>query len=237
MPRFWEVDALRGIAIILMVFFHFLFDLNYFGLARISLYDGVPGIIQFAAASSFLLLVGVSMTLSYNNKNEGFEKRTLVRAMLVFSGGVVLSVLTLIFFPQQPILFGILHLIGASLLLGAFIAKSKEASLLIALAIILSWLFFDLQSLGLEFFFWIGFAPPISALDFFPVFPWMGAVFLGVFLGHAFYPKGKRMFGVHEPKNAENALAFLGRNSLAIYFIHQPVLVPMVYLAKIVFGL
>ena len=66
MVRFWEVDFLRGWAIVLMVLFHLAFDLNYFGAQQIELTSGFWFYLARFTASLFLLLVGVSLTLSHS---------------------------------------------------------------------------------------------------------------------------------------------------------------------------
>ena len=67
MARFWELDFLRGIAISMMVLFHFLWDLNYFNLINIQLYEGFWGLFQKATALFFLLLVGALIAINKSN--------------------------------------------------------------------------------------------------------------------------------------------------------------------------
>ena len=64
--RFWEVDLLRGVAIVLMVLYHLVFDLNYFAVYDIDVSSGFWLAVARAAASLFLLLVGLSLTLSHS---------------------------------------------------------------------------------------------------------------------------------------------------------------------------
>ena len=77
MQRFWELDTLRGIAIIMMVLFHFLWNLNYFGFVEVSLYSGVWGLFQKATAGLFLLLVGTVLTINYNRYKENYLQNFL----------------------------------------------------------------------------------------------------------------------------------------------------------------
>ncbi len=63
--RFWEIDFLRGIAIIMMVSYHFTFDLNFFGIDSINIYSGFLWIFPRIVASMFIFLVGLSLYLSY----------------------------------------------------------------------------------------------------------------------------------------------------------------------------
>ena len=64
-------------------------------------------------------------------------------------------------------------------------------------------------------------------LDYFPLFPWLGVVLLGVFLGNTFYAKNSRIFPVPDWDDylPVRFLSFLGRHSLVIYVIHQPVMI------------
>ena len=64
--RLWEVDFLRGLAIVSMVIFHLAYDLDYFRIYEIDLSHGFWFYLARFTASLFLLLVGISLTLSYS---------------------------------------------------------------------------------------------------------------------------------------------------------------------------
>ena len=64
--RFWEVDLLRGIAIVLMVLYHFVFDLDYFKVYELDPTSGFPLVVARTTVTLFLLLVGLSLTLSHS---------------------------------------------------------------------------------------------------------------------------------------------------------------------------
>jgi len=79
---------------------------------------------------------------------------------------------------------------------------------------------------------WLGFIQEGAyALDYFPVLPWFGLVLLGIYYGGVLYPEGKRSFSLKEKSNvATRFLGFLGRNSLKIYLVHQPIILAFLYL-------
>ena len=73
--RFWEIDTLRGIAIILMVSYHLLFDLTYFGIYSTDL-SALPVLLfLYPIGTLFLLLVGISLTISYSRVQKNFSKQ------------------------------------------------------------------------------------------------------------------------------------------------------------------
>ena len=116
--RFWELDVLRGIAVVMMIVFHFLWDLNYFGIIQQPLYVGFWGIFQKITAISFLLLVGICLTISYNNavaEKIDYKMKFLKRGARIFGLGLLITLMTFIFVPQGTIIFGVLHLIGICL--------------------------------------------------------------------------------------------------------------------------
>ena len=63
--RFWEVDGIRGIAILMMVVFHILFDLNFFSVYAVNVSTGFWRYFGYATASLFLFIVGVSLAISH----------------------------------------------------------------------------------------------------------------------------------------------------------------------------
>jgi uncharacterized membrane protein len=64
--------------------------------------------------------------------------------------------------------------------------------------------------------------------DYRPLLPWFGIVLIGLFFGNVVYGDGSRP-AVMEDKAPVPArpLLPLGRNSLFIYLIHQPILIAL----------
>lgn len=115
--RFGEIDALRGMAIVLMIIFHFFFDLDFLGFLKIGLYEGGWLVFQRITISLFLLLVGVSLYLSYSKMQnrdiwtvlKKFGKRSVV--LFIVALGITLA--TGIAIPKGLVLFGVIHFIAA----------------------------------------------------------------------------------------------------------------------------
>jgi uncharacterized membrane protein len=63
-------------------------------------------------------------------------------------------------------------------------------------------------------------------VDYYPLLPWGGAALLGVACGRLNYPDGRRRLSLPDLSAAApvRALRFLGRHSLLIYLLHQPIL-------------
>ncbi|MEK6958069.1 MAG: heparan-alpha-glucosaminide N-acetyltransferase [archaeon] len=234
--RFWEIDFAKGMAIAMMVLFHFLWDLNYFGFIRVSLYSGFWGLFQKATAGLFILLVGVLLTLSYNRNRQGYAMRFAKRGAMVFGAGMLITLFTLIAFPEQFIYFGVLHFIGVSIIFSIPFVGKKWLSLAAGAIVFAVPLAFSLYSANIQPLMWLGFAVPRATLDFFPVFPWFSAMLAGIFLGNVLYKGGERKFEpekMHLPRIG--LLESMGKNSLLVYFLHQPVLFAAIYAVKLFF--
>ncbi len=120
--RFWEVDLLRGVAIVLMVLYHLVFDLNYFAVYDIDVSSGFWLAVARLTASLFLLLVGLSLTLSHSRaqllgQEDRFRLRLLKRSAWILGLALGITLVTYFFIGRGFIVFGVLHLIGLSLLL------------------------------------------------------------------------------------------------------------------------
>ncbi len=234
MARFWEIDFARGVAIVMMVLFHFAWDLNYFGFISADLYSGAPGFFQKATAGLFLLLVGVSLAVRHSSKKDAGIANGLKEGAFVFGAGMILTIATFIFYREQFIYFGILHLIGVSRVLAIPLLGKKYANLALGLAAIALPLIVQLQYVQIQILVWLGLAVPSPTLDFFPVLPWFGAVLIGIFLGNTLYENGRAKFAPAKPGGKVwGFVQTLGKNSLLIYFCHQLVLFPLVYLASL----
>jgi len=234
LSRFVEIDCLRGLAILLMIVFHSLVDYDFFVSSQFDLSGGLWFWLGRISAVLFLLLVGISLSLRVHRKQLQGNKLVsdlAVRGLFIFGLGMLLTFFTLLVFPQYAILFGILHLIGLSTILAIPFLKEPTWAGIIGLGIAILGTFFYWQ--------WLPF-PKLLALfplsfptfDYFPVFPWFGLVLIGIFLGNRWYPNGKPSFRFKlNPANPLfRSLGWLGKNSLAIYFVHQPVLVGLLLL-------
>jgi uncharacterized membrane protein len=67
MSRYWEVDLMRGIAIILRVFYHFMWDLNFYRVISITMTSGPWQWFARGIATIFITVMGVSSVISYNH--------------------------------------------------------------------------------------------------------------------------------------------------------------------------
>jgi len=219
--RIWSVDFLRGIAMLMMVWFHFLFDLNYLGFVQISLYSGFWGIFQKATISLFLLLVGIGITISRKNRAD-FEIHIIKRASFLILVALAISGVTYLLFPEYWIYFGIIHMIAVSLLLSIPFSGKKITALVSGLAIISIPYIANIESFGIQIFYWLGFSAAQQSFDFVPIFPWFGLVLIGIFIGNTFIVHLKSLDKFSFTKN--RLLNFLGKNSLAIYLLHQPII-------------
>ena len=233
--RFYELDLLRGIAIILMIFYHALYDLFYFAGFSVNLWSGVFWFLGRISAFIFIFLVGVCMTISYSRAKKNVSNWKLFlkyfkRGAKIFSLGLLITLITYPFLPTGTIYFGILHFIGVSVVLSYFFLEFKRLNVILGLLVIA--IGYYLKNLTFKFssLIFLGFAPEnFYTLDYFPLFPWFGVVFLGIFFGNVFYSGGIRRFNIRDYSLKLKPLLFLGKNSLIIYFLHQPILIGLIY--------
>jgi uncharacterized membrane protein len=220
--RVGGLDALRGIAIVAMVIYHFCFDLRYFRLTRWDFeHDPLWLTARAAILSSFLLIAGISAALAHRNPRS--DARWSRHVALIGGAAVLVTAASFAMFPRSFIWFGVLHAIAASLIVARpFIDRPRAAALAGIVAIVagltLSSPLFDNRALG-----WLGFMThkPVTE-DYVPMFPWTGVLLLGIAAGHALV---HNRFAVLAPLGrAPRALRFLGRHSLAVYLVHQPLM-------------
>lgn len=170
---------------------------------------------------TFLGLVGISLNLS-----RAPYKKQFLRGLKVFGLGMTMTLATYIFAPAEFVKFGILHLIGFSIIFLSPLSKKKYLNLLLAILIFSLGMIIQGKTGNSFFEYIIGFTVPrFNSLDHFPLFPWLSLIFLGMFLGH--YAK---KLDIHLPRNPVN---FLGRHSLFVYIIHIPLIILLLIFAKI----
>lgn len=222
--RIAAVDVLRGVALCLMIVYHFSFDLNWFGFIRAD-FDHDPFWLGFRGVivSAFMLLVGVSLLLA---RRAGFTPRQFWRriALIGFSA-ILVSVASYLTFPQTFITFGILHSIAVSSVLAWPATRFPRAALLAGAIIAVVGNVVALPLFDTPWLQWLGLMthkPPTE--DYVPLLPWLGVIMIGIGVGHWL---SVRRFAPLLPLSrfAPRWVVWLGRHSLLVYMLHQPVLV------------
>ena len=236
--RFWEIDALRGIAILMMITYHVIFDLNFFGFTSTDLNSPPVLVFLYPIGTLFLLLVGISLTLSYARVKSILTKhqlwiKYLQRGSSVFGFGLLITLVTWVYPHNGFIVFGVLHCIGLSILLAYPFIRYRLSALLVGLLCIsLGIAFRFMFTVDFPWLLWLGFVPTqFYTLDYFPLLPWFGIVLIGIFLGNSLYHNNTRKFRVKNYSHSiiSRFLCFLGRHSLIIYLLHQLIIVGILY--------
>jgi uncharacterized membrane protein len=212
--RIWEVDFLRGIAIILMTVFHLVFDLVEYKGLNLSYLDGFWYYEGRLSAIAFMVIAGVSATLS---------GRHIRRGLLVLGCGLVITLVTYFFDPRTYIRFGILHMLGSCMLLYPLVQRLQSGWLAMAGSLaIVAGLWTRHLSVSSSLLLPLGIMPlDFVSVDYYPLLPWSGLFLYGAALGKAFY-RQKRSLLPYFP--FAQPLIVMGRHSLAYYLLHQPVL-------------
>lgn len=239
--RLWEIDVWRGLAIVSMVIYHFAWDLKVYAEVYIDLFSPFWFYFQRSIASSFVLLVGISLTVSYNRAlqkeggRDGLYWKFFRRGLLVFGTGLAMGT-ALRFLGAGRIDFGVLHMIGVSIILAYPFLRFRWLNLLfIAILMPLSYYLKTILT-DTTTWVWLGITPAgYAPQDFFPLVHWFAVVLIGVFLGNSLYTGGVRQFSLRDYSAffPFNILGFLGKHSLLIYVIHQPILIAILMVTGI----
>jgi len=212
--RIWELDFLRGIALLIMVYFHVIFDLaDIYGL-KISYTSGIIFYLGKFSVLLFIFIAGISSTLSKNNVKRGAQ---------IFVIAMLITVVTHLVDDKLGVKFGILHFLGICMLLYPFISKlnSKILFALGILIIILGNYFTNIVSPN-DFLFILNLTSNnFYSSDYYPLLPWMGVYLFGIIIGRYAYSDRRSIF---QRRIKDNIILMVGRNTLLIYLLHQPVI-------------
>lgn len=226
--RIAGLDALRGLAIVAMIGYHFCFDLRYFGITRWDFEHDIGWLTARALIlSSFLAIAGISAVLAQRERRP--FAHWLRHIGIIALAALLVSAGSFLLFPRSFIWFGVLHAIALSLLLAKPVFGRPGLAAVLGAAVIVAGIVvsnaaFDNRILG-----WIGFmtAKPIAE-DYVPLFPWTGVLLLGVALGHVLV---RTRFAALVPLGRlPPPLHLLGRHSLAVYLVHQPLILGAMWL-------
>ncbi len=233
------IDLARGLALVAMMIFHGIWDLAYFEL--------LPTWVQVSApfhgfghliAGAFFALVGAGIALAHQNGVQwrGFLYRL---AQIVLAAGAI-TLVTFYAMPEGVITFGILHCIALSSLAAlAFLPAPIMGVALVALAALVTPLVVSLPLMDHVSVQWLGLGTtePLTN-DWRPFLPWFGMVLAGLSLARFGLARGwaQRLSLWQANNRVTRMLTLGGRHSLAVYLIHQPVFLALLFLGTHLFG-
>ena len=212
-----------------MFVYHFAFDLRLYGVIAAD-FENAPFWVGFRAliVTTFMALVGVSLVLA--DRAGATASHFWRRLAVIAACALAVTAASWLTFPRSFIYFGILHCIAMGSVLAWPLVRRPGVALVIGCAVIVAGLtlshpMFDARALSV-----FGFVAhkPITE-DYVPLAPWAGVVFIGITLGNIL---ARQSFGALAPLAAAPAwLRWLGRHSLAVYMVHQPILLGVVWIA------
>ena len=221
--RVWELDFVRGVCIIGMIFVHFFFDLSEFGGIEVWLPDWFVFLRSYGHVL-FVLISGICVTLA---------SRSFQRGVYVFGAGLLITYTTMFMdlvleMGDFRIWFGILHMLGLCMMLYPLFRRLPVwVTGILAVGFIVLGFWLEGVRVNVNYLFPLGLRAEYFYVgsDYFPLFPGLGWFLLGAVLGKTVYRKKQSLL----PKvNAQNCVLrffqFCGRHSLWIYLLHQPIM-------------
>lgn len=240
MKRYRLLDSIRGITLLSMIAYHTIWDLvNIFGV-RMDWYGSQIGHAwQQSICWTFILLSGFCW---------GLGKKKLKRGLIVFAAGFVVTAVTLLVMPENRVVFGVLTLLGTCMLLQILLEPickhcNSIAGMLLAFLTFLilkdinygqvgiaTWKSIDVPDVLYTNLFttFLGFpAEGFFSTDYFSIIPWYFLFLTGYFL-HRFMQEKELLQKLPDIQIAP--LEWIGKHSLIIYMLHQPVVFGVMYL-------
>lgn len=210
-PRLKWIDHCRALAILWMILFHFTYDLRLFGLPSLPsqstwYWEGFPRLI----VATFMFSMGLSLDFA-KAYHKLTPKRFWTRWFKIAGCAALVSLGTWLSVPHRWVYFGTLHSIATcSLLVWPFLNRPRTSFILAVLILGAHLLGYSIPWLKL----------PHPSMDYIPPFPWLAWVLFGVSLRQVL-----SRWKIFQNWPEIKLLSLMGRHSLAIYLLHQPVLV------------
>lgn len=236
--RYWEIDAIRGLAILGMLVFH-----TFAGLAFFHIVPDNASFHRFYDAyvfgtALFILIAGTSMVLRHErmrgHTDKEYYKALIYRSLILFGIAICITIVSWIGSTVVTgtnrflIIFGFLHMLSISMLIGIPLLKFKRLNVIFGLIVMIIGIFIIPEISGPSWLMPIGIYEPgfATGVDYFPLLPWTGVLLLGIGLGNIFYPKGIRSYSIPDPKKLGTFFSKIGNGmiTLTIYLVHAPLI-------------
>jgi len=221
--RLPQIDALRGAAVVAMILYHFGYDLNYLHWLQ---QDLVHDLRWMTARSlilgSFLLTVGMGQALA--DRQQSSLKQRWQRIGKIAAAALLVTLGSRLMFPESAIYFGTLHAIAAiSMLLLLLSHRPWPVAMLLGIAALVLGNVYANELFNHPALAWLGLMTykPFTE-DYVPLLPWFGVSLLGYGAMQALLGRG--IVTASSARPMPRFLVWMGRHSLAIYLLHQPIL-------------
>lgn len=260
--RIWELDFLRGVCVLLMVFDHFMYDIGFmFDSAWIA--TGKESIIKIVELAKsyiddstlrsttqhivvwiFAVLCGISCSFSRSNLKRGVQ------------ASIIAGIITIVsYFMDTTIKFGILHMFAVAILLWWFIDticchnKLFTAGICMFVGIMIITMnegFMVTYGENQQAFtttndyyfigrFMLGGSSNFFSGDYYPIFPTVGYMLIGSTLGVLIYPTKKSLLPHLGKYDWYKPFAFWGKIAIWVYALHQVVVVVLLAIISFIF--
>ena len=228
--RYWEIDAIRGFSLLAMIVFHTIFILGVFNLINGGVWIWICGYIPLGT-SVFVIISGVALILRHGRmagKPRGQYYLAIVKRgieVIVIGIAIALSgslLIKMFIGDGNYMYFNFLQMMGVCMILCIpFLWLGKWNFIPAVFFILLGRFLYTIS--GPAWLMIFGVIPPdFFPRDFFPIFPWLGVMLLGVSIGSILYPKGYRRFQLRPAGKIGATLAQIGKYPLQVYIVHIP---------------
>ena len=225
------IDFARGIAVLAMIGFHLVFDLDHFSAeGRLGLPSWFWWAVPSCIGGTFLSLLGASATIRWEREGELAVARLRAHALRIGGCALVVNLVTFVATPATPIYFGVLHAAAISLFTLSWVRGRTRLAGILGGAMTLLGAGLATTSFSFPHLLWLGFRPSVNAgWDYYPILPWVGVALLGGWLSLR-WQFAAQASNMPIPARAKTPFLWLGRHSLFVYFVHQPILLALLWL-------
>jgi uncharacterized membrane protein len=210
--RLDELDALRGVALGMMLLSNFVSDLDFFGAMTVAAGDGWWWFSRLTGG----LFVAVAGVAAFLASRKGGTRQALHRSLKLAGIAYGITLVTWLALPHAFVRFGVLHLLALAGLVALPLRGRERLALPVGAACLL------LPWLALPAGEWLGLRGyDFTTVDYFPLKPWLGVFLLAFWASSRAYADGRPLLAREWPA----LLLWAGRRTLPIYLLHQPLLV------------
>lgn len=226
------LDAARGFAIVMMIAYHLCYDLNHFGMVNIFMYTPFWARYKVFGLTIFVGVSGMSMALA---ARRGMRPGpALKRIGLLALCALAITAGSLFIDPDRFIFFGAIHFFALAGLAGLPFLRLLWPNLVIGMLLIALGAFYQSPLFDHPLLQWTGLVSQLpDSGDYFPFLPWFGVFLVGIFTGKILMNEPILFRPIGVP--GAGILDALGRHSLVIYVVHQPLLMGTLWLVRTLF--